>query len=143
MTPVKNVYALMLALVIVLSGCLSGDTADADGSEPTVINNYYNQTTNELPVFHLVGGGAGFDEHGDERRSTYNSSSGEEESRMYFRTYQFWFSVTDVDGNITSVGLDMDLDHSIDHSFSNSDSWGNFSYHESPGIAWSNGSMAN
>ncbi|HIF04872.1 MAG TPA: hypothetical protein EYQ80_05645 [Candidatus Poseidoniales archaeon] len=36
MTHAKNVYALMLALVIVLSGCLSGDTADADDESDIV-----------------------------------------------------------------------------------------------------------
>lgn len=131
----------MLALVIVLSGCLSGNTADADESEPTVINNYYNQTTNELPVFHIAG--VGYDENYLEQRSTYNSTTGTEETRMYYKIFQFWFSVSDIDGNITAVGLDFDLDHSIDHAFSSSESWTNFSYHESPGIAFANGSMAN
>ena len=137
MTVTKNVYVLMLALVIVLSGCLSGNTADADESEPTVINNYYNQTTNQLPVFHIAS--VGSPEDCDEQRSTYNQSTGQEETRMYYRTYGFWLSVTDVDGNITAVGIDGDLDLVIDHPFTNNASWSdNLSYHESYGFAWSN-----
>ena len=132
----------MLALVIVLSGCLSGNTADADESEPTVINNYYNQTTNQPPVFHVAGVGFG-DDWRDGKVSTYDPSTGEELTRMYHEMPQFWFKVTDVDSNITDVGLDMDLDQVIDHHFINNESWSNFSYHEGPGIAQANGSMAN
>ena len=136
----------MLGALIVFSGCFGtgttdGDDGDADTSGATVINNYYNQTMNELPVFHIAG--VGSDENDMGRLSTYNSSTGQEESRMYYRTFQFWFSVTDIDGNITAVGLDLDLDHVIDHEFLYNGSWDEFSYHESPGIAQSNGSMAN
>ena len=52
MTPVKNVYALMLALVIVLSGCfgLGGGDAEAMGEDDatTVINNYYWNNTTDI-----------------------------------------------------------------------------------------------
>jgi hypothetical protein len=42
MTPVKNVYALMLALVIVLSGCfgLGGGDAEADDEADTLLDDY-------------------------------------------------------------------------------------------------------
>ena len=145
MTVTKNVYVLMLALVITLSGCLSGNTADADESEPTVINNYYNQTTNHPPTIHIANvGQAGTPSDGpvDEQRSTYNQTTGEEETRMYYRTYGFWLSVIDVDGNITAVGIDGDLDLVIDHPFTNNASWSDFSYHESYGFAWSNTTSA-
>ena len=57
MTAAKNVYALMLALVIVLSGCFGNTADDTDAQEPddttttivnnttTIVNNYYNTTT--------------------------------------------------------------------------------------------------
>ena len=68
MTAAKNVYALMLALVIVLSGCF-GNTADdtdaqeasdtADTTSTTIVNNFYNNTTtviHEMPEMIAVGG---------------------------------------------------------------------------------------
>jgi len=140
----KNLYVFMLGALIVFSGCfgtgMSDGEDDADASGTTTVNNYYNVTTNELPVFHITGGG-GYDV--TEQRSTYNMTTGAEETRMYYASYQFWFSVTDIDGNITSVGLDLDLDHLIDHVFYNNASWDEFSYHKTPGIAFSNGTMAN
>jgi hypothetical protein len=36
MTATKNIYVLMLALVIVLSGCLGGNTVDADESNGNI-----------------------------------------------------------------------------------------------------------
>jgi len=51
MTHAKNVYALMLALVIVLSGCFGLGSGDAEAEEDaaTVINNYsWNNTTNVI-----------------------------------------------------------------------------------------------
>ena len=57
MTATKNVYALMLALVIVLSGCFGNTADDTDAQEPddttttivnnttTIVNNFYNTTT--------------------------------------------------------------------------------------------------
>ena len=46
----KNLYILMLSMVIVLSGCFGTGTTDGEGdadtSGTTVINNYYNNTTN-------------------------------------------------------------------------------------------------
>ena len=53
MTAAKNVYALMLALVIVLSGCFGNTADDTDAQEPedtvdtttTIVNNFYNTTT--------------------------------------------------------------------------------------------------
>ena len=68
MTAAKNVYALMLALVIVLSGCF-GNTADdtdaqeagdsADTTSTTIVNNFYNNTTtviHEMPEMIAIGG---------------------------------------------------------------------------------------
>jgi len=132
----------MLGALIVFSGCVGTGTSDGEGDDDdtsgtTVINNYYNQTTNQPPVFHIASVGPNDD--GDEQRSTYNQTTGQEETRMYYRTYGFWLSVIDVDGNITEVGIDGDLDLVIDHPFTNNVSWSdNFSYHESYGFAWSN-----
>ena len=50
MTATKNVYVLMLALVIVLSGCFgnTSDGVDADSDESTtIVNNFYNNTEDE------------------------------------------------------------------------------------------------
>ena len=142
----KNLYVFMLGALIVFSGCFGtgmsdGEGDDADTSGTTVINNYYNQSTNQPPIFHITD--VGLDNYDGGKVSTYDPSTGEELSRMYHATFQFWFIVTDIDSNITDVGLDLDLDQVIDHHFINNDSWSNFSYHESPGFAQSNGSMAN
>ena len=142
MSKTNNVNVLVLALVIFLSGCLSSGTADADESEPTVINNYYNETTNELPVIYFLGFDSGreaLDNHYTVI-STYNSSNGIEEYRMYYRTLGLVFSVIDIDGNITDVGIDLDLDQELDHVFVNNDSWSNYSTYFTPEIALSNGS---
>ena len=58
------------------------------------------------------------------------------------RDKSFGKAGSDIDGNITSVGIDLDLDHSIDHEFSNNASWSDFSFHQTPAFAFSNGTMA-
>ena len=60
---------------------------------------------------------------------------------MYHLHWQWWFSVIDVDSNITEVGVDLNLDQVIDHHFTTNDTWSNFSHHISPGIAAANGSL--
>ena len=146
-----KMFILLLVVLLPLTGCLdlidpANADEDAEGTDDidtntTVINNFYNQTTNQPPIFHVAG--AGYDTEDFGRISTYDPSSGDELSRMYHTTFQFWFSVSDTDSNITSVGLDLDLDQVIDHYFTTNESWNNFTYHESPGIAQSNGSLAN
>ena len=141
-----QIFVLMLVIFLPLTGCFGDAIGEAEAEEETegttVVNNYYNQTTYHLPVIHMasVGQTGDFNAQEDEPRSTYNQTTGEEETRMYYRYYGFWFSVIDVDGNITAVGIDGDLDLTIDHEFildANS-SWSDFSYHESYGFAWSN-----
>ena len=65
MTAAKNVYALMLALIIVLSGCFGNTTepvdADENDDQTTIINHYYyNNTTTtiveETPEMIAIGG---------------------------------------------------------------------------------------
>ena len=142
----KNLYVFMLSALIVFSGCFGTGTTDGDDGEDlsgtTIINNYYNNTTNQPPVIHVANMGPNSQNDGDEQRSTYNQTTGEEETRMYYRTYGFWLSVIDVDGNITAVGIDGDLDLVIEHPFTHNSSWNDFSYHESYGFAWSNTSDA-
>ena len=153
-----QIFVLLLVVLLPLSGCMDNAVGEVEGTEDveststvvnntTVVNNYYNQTTNQPPQFYVAGVGylSDIDYRYDDggRISTYDSSSGDELSRMYHTTFRFWFSVTDVDSNITSVGLDLDLDQIIDHQFTTNESWSNFTYHESPGIAQSNGSLAN
>ena len=147
-----QIFVLLLVVLLPMSGCMDNTVGEVEGTEDaesnttignntTVVNNYYNLTTNQPPIFHVAG--AGYDTEDFGRISTYDPSSGDELSRMYHTTFQFWFSVSDTDSNITSVGLDLDLDQVIDHYFTTNESWNNFTYHESPGIAQSNGSLAN
>ena len=151
-----QIFVLLLVVLLPLSGCMDNAVGEVEGTEDveststvvnntTVVNNYYNQTTNQPPQFYVAGVGYNSDRdyEFDGRISTYDPTSGDELSRMYHTTFRFWFSVIDVDGNITSVGLDLDLDQIIDHQFTTNESWSNFTYHESPGIAQSNGSLAN
>ena len=63
MTAAKNVYALMLALVIVLSGCFGNTADDADATDDgstTIVNNFYNNTTTtviqDIPEMIAIGG---------------------------------------------------------------------------------------
>ena len=138
-----QIFVLLLVVLLPLSGCFENTVGDAEGAdEPgtTIVNNYFNQSDNVPPVFHTTTVGLGGDGYSV---STYNSSTGNEESRMYFATLQMFFSVTDVDSNITNVGLDLDLDQVIDHEFGNNGSWSDISIYRSPGIAQANGSMAN
>lgn len=144
-----QIFVLLLVVLLPLSGCMDNTVGDAEGtddidSDVTVVNHYYNQTTNHPPIIHMASigqtGEFGEEQEADERRSTYNQTTGEEESRMYYRYYGLWFSVIDADGNITAVGIDGDLDLTIDHEFSldANSSWSDITYHESYGFAWSN-----
>lgn len=128
-----QIFVLMLVILLPMSGCFDGAVGDAEAEEETVV-----ETENQLPVFHIAGVGSS-----DETRSTYNTTTGDEETRMYYSIYKFWFSVYDADGSITQVGLDIDLDSEIDYEFTTNGSWSDFSYHESFGMAWSNTTMAN
>ena len=125
-----------------MTGCF-GAVDNADAEEDTTI-----QTTNQPPQFHVAGVSSGespdfrdITESG--RISTYAPSTGEELASMYHSACGGWVSVTDVDSNITSVGLDFNLDQVIDHQFTTNESWSDLTYHESPGYAQSNGSLAN
>ena len=148
-----QIFVLLLVVLLPMSGCFDGGSIGvAEGTEnnentnevvnQTIVNHhYYNQSYNSAPVFHVAG--IGLDENDYGRVSTYDPNSGEELTRMYHATLQMWFSVTDVDSNISVVGIDMDLDQNIDHPFTAVSTWNNLSYYESPGIAQSNGTLAN
>ena len=142
-----QIFVLLIVVLLPMSGCFDGAVGDAEGtddtdSNTTVINNYYNQTTNIPPIFHIAS--IGFENPDDYGRiSTYDPSTGEELTRMYHVTPQFWFSVTDSDSNITDVGIDLDLDLVLDYHFINNGSWGDLSFYAGPDIAQSNGSLAN
>ena len=145
-----QIFVLLLVILLPMSGCMDNAIGEVEGTEDaestttvvnntTIVNNYYNQTTNQPPQFYVAG--VGYNNQIDFRDtmesgriSTYDPATGEELSRMYHTTFQFWFSITDIDSNITSVGLDLDLDQIIDHQFTTNESWSNFTYHESPGI---------
>jgi hypothetical protein len=74
MTPVKNVYALMLALVIVLSGCfgLGGGDAEADDEADTLLDDYVEDEPQALTWY---ASGAVFDTSWDDPNRD-NSGSG-------------------------------------------------------------------
>ena len=109
------------------------------------MNNYYNQTTNQPPQIYVAyfneveGRDVPYADFG--RISTYDPNTGDELTRMYHLHWYWWFSVIDVDSNISEVGVDLNLDQIIDHHFTTNDTWSNFSYHMSPGIPASSGSL--
>ena len=127
-----QIFVLMLVILLPMSGCFDDAVGDAEGTDDV------QDEPNINPVFHIASVGSY-----DEQRSTYNTSTGEEETRMKYRNYVFWFSVIDIDSNILSVGLDTDLDLIIDQEFTTNNSWSDFSRHVSYGLAWSNTTMAN
>ena len=144
-----RIFVLLLVVMLPMSGCFDDAVGDAEGTEDdtdsntTVVNNYYNQTDNQPPLIYVAefrgvyGDDVPYADYG--KISTFDANTGEELSRMYHLHWTWWFSVIDVDSNITAVGIDLDLDQVIDHHFTTNDSWSNFSYHMSPGIAASNG----
>ncbi len=85
----KNVYVLMLALVIVLSGCFGNTADDADGQQTT--------NSNVAPLIEI---GDWSTEDGDHNASHWNLT--------------IYRAMTDIDGTISSAGWDFDLDGTID-----------------------------
>ena len=143
-----QIFVLLLVVLLPLSGCFENTVGDAEGADDetstTIVNNYFNQTANSQPLFHVAS--VGFETYGGDdedygRVSTYDSNTGEELSRMYHVTPVFWFSVTDPDSNITSVGIDLDLDQVIDYQFPNNSNWSDLMFHKGPEIAQSEGSL--
>ena len=90
MTNAKNVYALMLALVIVLSGCFGNTAPETDGQQAT--------NSNVAPLIEIDGWAT---EEGAENATHWNVS--------------IYRAMTDIDGIISSSGWDFDLDGVIDH----------------------------
>jgi hypothetical protein len=122
MTAAKNLYALMLALVIVLSGCFGNTTPDADGQS--------NTNSNIAPLIeigaHATTGGT----------ATYSSTTGELIGYSGWNV-SIYRAVTDLDGTIVSSGWDFDLDGTIDHSSTAFQSVDNLSI---PSTHWVNAS---
>jgi len=120
MTAAKNVYALMLALVIVLSGCFGNTAPDADGQS--------NTNSNMAPLievgYHYTTGGT----------PTYSSTTGEliGFSEWNVTVYR---AVADLDGSIVSAGWDFDLDGTIDHASNSFQAVDNLSI---PAVHWTN-----
>ena len=96
MTLTKNVYALMLALVIVFSGCLSGNT---DGQEEIVPE----EDENSPP---LIYGHVTYESYWDE-------DSGELLEPGLVSTSIVW----DYDGEVVAFGIDWTMDGIIDQNF--------------------------
>ena len=100
MTNAKNVYALMLALVIVLSGCFGNTTTETDGQS--------NQNSNIAPLIeigaHMTTGGT----------PSYSSTTGDFVGFTEWNV-SIYRAVADLDGTIVTAGWDFDLDGAIDH----------------------------
>ena len=91
MTNAKNVYALMLAFVIVLSGCFGNTTPGTDGQQAT--------DSNVAPLIEI---GAWATEDG-----------------VFGWNVSIYRAMADIDGNISSAGWDFDLDGTIDQLSTN------------------------
>ena len=103
--PSKNIYVLMMSLIL-LMGCLggttsSGDEGDTEDSDMTVINNYYNNSTPNLPPV--------IEANADELGASYDNTGFLESIEVYA-----FHAMTDWDGSITNAGWDWNLDGIID-----------------------------
>ena len=121
MTATKNVYALMLALVIVLSGCF-GNTADDTDAEDT--GDASDSEMNQIPQVYY------FLDVQQRDVVTYNETG--HEVITWYWNFTWDISAIDFDGNITTVGLDTTLDGIIDLEFNTSGNWSDFSHHSMP-----------
>jgi hypothetical protein len=120
MTAAKNVYALMLALVIVLSGCFGNTAPDADG-----------QSTNNSNMAPLIEVGSHVTTGGT---PTFSSATGELIGYTEWNV-TLYRAVADLDGSIVSSGWDFDLDGTIDHVSNSFQSVDNLSI---PSAHWTN-----
>ena len=119
----KNLYVFMLSAVIVMSGCFG--TGSTDGDEGSMPNSpLTNNQTNEPPVAYWTVDKITYD------HVHYNSSTGQELLTRY-TTFGWHISAIDFDGNISSVGIDFNLDGMIEIPFT-SNNWSEFSYQEGP-----------
>ena len=120
MTNAKNVYVLLLALIIVLSGCFGNATPDADG-----------QSNNNQNMDPLIEVGPFFTTEGV---PLYSSTNGE---LIGFTLWNVtvYRAVADLDGSIESSGWDFDLDGIIDHV---SNSFQSVDHLSIPAIHWTN-----
>jgi hypothetical protein len=107
MTAAKNVYALMLALIIVLSGCFGATTDDSDaqdsGGNSGGTGTTFSGADNLPPVISVsVMNDAEFYEGSDCTTGGFSVSARH--------------AMTDWDGTIQQAGWDIDLDGAIDYS---------------------------
>ena len=107
-----RVFVLMLVVMLPMTGCFEDTVGDAEGSEgdegaTTVINNYYNNSTeyNHPPV--ISASVLGTPEYTDTNCITDGVQ------------FQAQHAMMDWDGNIVQAGWDVNLDGSIDHYVTN------------------------
>ena len=107
-----RVFVLMLVVMLPMTGCFEDTVGDAEGSEgdegaTTVINNYYNNSTeyNHPPVISASVLGT------PEYTNTNCITDGVQ--------FQAQHAMMDWDGNIVQAGWDVNLDGSIDHYVTN------------------------
>ena len=98
----------MLALVIVLSGCLgnTSDGVDAEDESTTIVNNFYNNTTVEYNAPPVISGTVVY-------RDYWDSEQGVLIEDVFVSTSVAW----DYDGTVVAFGIDLDMDGIIDANF--------------------------
>ena len=102
-----RIFVLMLVILLPMSGCFENSVGDAEGqvepgnSEDSMIDN---ASMNQLPLLYLWS---------DDASYTTND-------RTEIR-WNWQISVSDLDGNISEVGVDSDLDGFIDYQFVSND----------------------
>jgi hypothetical protein len=106
MTAAKNVYALMLALIIVLSGCFGATTDDSDAQDSGANSGNGDGTSSadNLPPVILVSGPSSY---------SWEPISDSNCTTVGFST-EVRHSMTDWDGTIANAGWDTNLDGNID-----------------------------
>ena len=106
-----QIFVLLLVILLPMSGCFDGAVGDAEGTDESEVGEeaLNNSTNNENPLIYVW-------------HWQYNNGPVTNCQNRTTCTFTWTISVMDIDGNISSVGIDSDLDGVIDHEFV-SDDW--------------------
>ena len=101
-----RIFVLLLVVMLPMSGCFDDAVGDAEGTDESEVNEELlnNSTNNENPLIYIWG-------------QTLDAGCPNRTSC----TFSWTISVMDIDGNVSSVGIDSDLDGVIDHEFISED----------------------